>query len=135
VTALWGRFLRAKTRLEFRQLKEQNQVMSQAVDALEQLSRDPEARRAARKRLDDQRFHEMGIAMTRQQARDEGREEGIALGEAKGVASALRRLLTVKFGSLDDAVEARLRAASLPELERWTERILTADSVADVFAE
>jgi hypothetical protein len=64
-----------------------------------------------------------------------GREEDIGLGKTEGAASLLRGLLTVKFGSLGEEVDARLRAASLAELARWSERFLTADSLADVFGE
>jgi hypothetical protein len=59
--------------------------------------------------------------------------QGRAEGEAKGRAEALVRLLTLKFGTpLQDAVAQRIRGASMQELELWTERVLTEQSVDDV---
>ena len=47
----------------------------------------------------------------------------------------LVKLLTLKFGTLDDLTSARINAASPAELERWIERILTAPHLAAVFAD
>ncbi len=67
----------------------------------------------------------------------EGREEGRETGRQEGREEGARRLLTkqlqLKFGELDAAAEARLGAASLAELEAWSERVLTAESVDAVF--
>jgi hypothetical protein len=41
----------------------------------------------------------------------------------------------IALGRIRSEVDARLREASLPELERWSERVLTADALADVFGE
>jgi len=60
------------------------------------------------------------------------REEGRAEGEARGRVETLLKLLTLKFGSLDESTTKRLRGASLAELEQWTERVLSAQSLADV---
>lgn len=134
LAALWGRFLSAKTTLDFVELRAQNPIMSQAVDALEELSSDPEARRLATKRMIDAKFHEMGLAI----ARDEATKQGIAIGEAKGIAigeaSMLWRQLERKFGPLGDDVRTRVQEAPAHELERWGERILSATSLAEVFA-
>ncbi len=47
---------------------------------------------------------------------------------------ALTQLLTLKFGALDAATEARLAAAPAEALEAWAVRVLTAERLADVFA-
>jgi hypothetical protein len=69
--------------------------------------------------------------------RDEGRAEGRAEGEAKGrtvgEATLLSKQLTLKFGALDDSTVQRLQGASTTDLERWAERILTANAIDDVF--
>ncbi len=42
-------------------------------------------------------------------------------------------LLSKHFGTLDEAVQARLQAASLAELEAWHDRVLDVDTLAEVF--
>ena len=62
-------------------------------------------------------------------------QQGIAKGKAEGRAEVLLKLLTLKFGPLPDGVAQRLQAASVDELDRWTERVLSAKSLAEVFAD
>lgn len=109
--------------------------MSEAVDALEHLSEDPEAQRAARKRVEDAKFLQMRFALGREDGRNEGLAEGLAQGRVEGRAAILLQLLELRFGPLDADTEERLQSASLSDLERWTERILSAEFVAEVFAE
>ncbi len=85
MTALWGRFFNTKTRLDFVELRGPHPIMAQAVDALEELSSDPEVRRLAEKRRLDLVFHEIGL--------------------------------------------------SIHDVERWSERILDAGTLHDVFGE
>ncbi|MCI5148534.1 MAG: DUF4351 domain-containing protein, partial [Candidatus Electrothrix sp. MAN1_4] len=47
----------------------------------------------------------------------------------------LLRQLRKRFGELPGWVEERLRQASSGMLETWSERILTASSLEEVFAE
>jgi hypothetical protein len=47
----------------------------------------------------------------------------------------LRRQLERKFGAIDAEIDARIRAASLDELERWSDRILTARSLREVIGD
>lgn len=51
----------------------------------------------------------------------------------EGRVSTLRRLLVLKFKALDAASEARLQAATPKVLDRYLDRLLTADSLATVF--
>lgn len=53
-------------------------------------------------------------------------------GEARGRSVALLKLLQLRFGAVSDAVTTRVRSASLEELDLWTERVLSAESVEDV---
>lgn len=62
----------------------------------------------------------------------QGRAEGRAEGEAKGRADTLLKLMTLRFGTLAEAEVARIRNASIEELDRWTERVLSAEALADV---
>jgi predicted transposase YdaD len=59
----------------------------------------------------------------------EGRIEGIK----EGRIEALRRQLLYKFKTLDEGYEARLQAATMEALDRYLQRVLTADSLAAVF--
>ncbi len=139
LTALWGRFFNTKTRLDFVELRAQHPIMSQAVDALEELSSDPEVRRLAEKRRLDLAFHEMGLEMARNEERqkglEQGREIGLEQGISQGATSLLLRLLEHKFGPLPSDVRPRVQAASIHDVERWSERILDAGTLHDVFDE
>ena len=52
--------------------------------------------------------------------------EGRAEGEAKGRAALVLKQLALRFGSLPEAVQERVRAAGIPELDAIAERLLTA---------
>jgi predicted transposase/invertase (TIGR01784 family) len=65
--------------------------------------------------------------------RAEGRAEGEAKGVGKGAARTLVRLLTHKFGPVPDAVRIRVDTASLEQLDLWSERVLDAATLDDVF--
>jgi predicted transposase/invertase (TIGR01784 family) len=57
--------------------------------------------------------------------REEGRQEG--------EARILLRQLRLKFGPLEPEVEERVRSADTDRLLAWSERILTAENLEDVF--
>ena len=60
-------------------------------------------------------------------------QQGIEKGIERGEARALLRLVQAKFGPPGPAVEARVQAAESAQVERWLERILTANSPDDLF--
>jgi predicted transposase/invertase (TIGR01784 family) len=70
--------------------------------------------------------------------RAEGEARGRAEGEARGRAEGLRRmlmhLLSLKFGPPPGDTRARIDTAGEDELLLWSERVLTAESLVDVFA-
>jgi len=47
----------------------------------------------------------------------------------------LLRLLGSRFGDIPPGVVSRLRAAGSEQLRTWTERVLTANSLAQVFGD
>jgi len=47
----------------------------------------------------------------------------------------LLKQLRVRFGALPETEVARVQAASAEQLERWTERVLSAATLAEVLAE
>jgi len=71
----------------------------------------------------------------------EGKLEGELKGELKGKlegklegeVAVLYRLLARKFGPLGEATQARLDNANLKQLEQWTDKILDAATLEDVF--
>jgi len=64
---------------------------------------------------------------------EKGRLEGIEKGVAKGERAILVKLLTFKFGPLAETHRAQIEAASPAQLEAWTEKVLTASSVDELF--
>ncbi len=60
-------------------------------------------------------------------------QQGMEKGMEKGEAKALLRLVQVKFGLPEPAVAARIAAAESAQVERWLERILTANSPDELF--
>ena len=68
-----------------------------------------------------------------QEGQQKGVEKGIEKGREQERAAArdsaralLMDMLHEKFGALPPAIENRLSAADLPQLQRWTRRVLTA---------
>ena len=60
-------------------------------------------------------------------------EEAKAEGRQAGQAELVLRLIEHKFSPVPEAVKARILSADIDELVLWTDRILTARSLADVF--
>lgn len=56
-------------------------------------------------------------------------------GKAEGMAGLVTRQLTTKFRRVSAAARRRVAEASVGELERYAERLLTAETVDEVFAE
>ena len=54
-------------------------------------------------------------------------------GRQEGTADTLTHLLIQRFGPLDEAVQYRLNHATAEQLLRWTDRILSAPTLAAVF--
>jgi hypothetical protein len=67
--------------------------------------------------------------------RGAGLKQGRREGKKEGERTVVRKLLTLRFGELPAPAERRLKKAKLVELERWAERVLTADSLAAIFAD
>ena len=63
----------------------------------------------------------------------EWREMGKLEGKLEGEAAILQRLLTKRFGTLDDITLTRLHNATSDQLESWAERVLDATTLQAVF--
>jgi len=75
-------------------------------------------------------------AFVRERAlRDEITEKSVATAEGvlMGLSTLLRRQLRAKFGELPPAIEQKLSAAESSQLEHWGDRILSAQTLEQVF--
>ncbi|MCA8950306.1 MAG: Rpn family recombination-promoting nuclease/putative transposase [Planctomycetes bacterium] len=75
------------------------------------------------------------IMSTLERTYQQGKNEGKAEGKAEGRAEALLRLLHKRFGPVDPASETRVRRATIADLDRWTDRVLDAATLAGVLAD
>ena len=68
-----------------------------------------------------------------------GRQNGIQIGEQRGKkdgeSSVLLRQLRRRFPILPSWVEPKVQTAELNKLEEWTDRILDASTLQDIFGE
>ncbi len=69
----------------------------------------------------------------RREGRREGRQEGLQQGKLLGEARLLEQLLELKFGKLPRPLRDRLSAADSQTLSEWVGRVLTAQTVDQVF--
>jgi hypothetical protein len=74
-------------------------------------------------------------AEMRSEGLKEGLKEGLNEGLKEGERNLLLRLLRFRFGELPAAAVARIKAAETAELERWGERVLGAQTLAEVLEE
>jgi predicted transposase YdaD len=65
--------------------------------------------------------------------RAEGEAKGLAKGVDKGAAHVLVRLLTRRFGAVPDEARQRIDTAPLEQLEAWSDRVLDAATLDEVF--
>ena len=83
-----------------------------------------------------ERFLQQGLEQGLEQGREQGLEQGLAQGEhigvRKGEARVLLTLLRLKFGTVSEAVEARIDQADADTLLRWSGRVLSAGDIEDV---
>ncbi len=63
---------------------------------------------------------------------EQGREQGIEQGIRRGEAILLLRLIELRFGAADQDVMQRIHEADSETLLRWSDRILTAQSLSDL---
>jgi len=75
------------------------------------------------------RFIEKGF----EEGIEKGIEKGIIEGKAQGQASVLLKQLQIRFGGVDSQYRQRIEQADADTLLLWAERVLTADSIEDVF--
>ncbi len=69
----------------------------------------------------------------KQEGWQEGRQEGWQEGKQEGLATILIHLMRLKFGELDQQTLRRVHAADAEQLLVWSERILSANSIEEIF--
>ncbi|MEU8900791.1 Rpn family recombination-promoting nuclease/putative transposase [Nocardia sp. NPDC048505] len=79
--------------------------------------------------------HSEGHAEGRAEGRAEGQASGIAIGEANARAQDLTDLLTVKFGPLPAHILGIIHVGTTTEQKAWMQRLLTATTLDEVFAD
>jgi predicted transposase YdaD len=67
----------------------------------------------------------------REQGLAQGREQGLQQGLAQGQRALVLRPLHRRFGPLDEGTRSRLDRATVQDLERWAEQLLTAATLED----
>ncbi len=76
------------------------------------------------------------IEQGRQEGRQQGRQEGRQEGRQQGIREVLLRQLRQRFGhEVDARVEQRIAAAAAEKLETWSERVLSAVTLAELLAD
>ena len=78
---------------------------------------------------------EKGLQVGQRRGVQEGRRKGLQEGRQEGEAAVLLRLLTVKYGSLEPGLRDQIRKADAGQLLAWSERFVTATSLAEIFEE
>jgi predicted transposase YdaD len=69
----------------------------------------------------------------KQQGIQQGLQQGLQQGAEKTLRATLGRLLRTRFGEPDAATQSRIATASVDELDRWLERVVTAETLDGVF--
>jgi hypothetical protein len=64
---------------------------------------------------------------------EQWKREGKLEGKLEGETSLIERQLTRRFGPPNAETQARLKAATLEQIEQWAENILDATTLEDVF--
>jgi len=62
-----------------------------------------------------------------------GLQQGLQKGLEKGALQLLMHLLETKFGNLPQDLVLRLKQADEEQILQWSGRILTADTLGDIF--
>ena len=81
----------------------------------------------------EERGIEKGIEQGIEQGVSIGIEKGIEKGAQEKSRNTLTKLLTLRFGSLPEAAVQRLGEARVEQLDAWTEKVLFASTLEDVF--
>ena len=95
--------------------------------------------KAKAERRGERRGQRKGLKLGLVKGKREGLEEGLTIGRNEGLEIGQRqvvlRLLSKKFGQVPGAAQLRVQDARPAELDVWVERVLSAATIEQVFAE
>lgn len=80
-----------------------------------------------------ERFTSIGLERGLEKGRQEGLEKGREEGRRQEAVNMLTRFLTKRFGPLDEVTQERVNNASVEQIEAWSDRVLDAETLAQVF--
>ncbi len=109
--------------------------LQKAKQLLDILQLPEEERRAYERYQEDLHFQASMVQSTWGAGLLEGRKEGIQIGEQKGEAKILTRLLQRRFGAVPDWANEKIAKATSQSLEEWSLRFIDAQSLEEVFAD
>jgi uncharacterized protein DUF4351 len=79
---------------------------------------------------------EQGVRQGLEQGVRQGLEQGVRQGLEQGERNVLLRLLRRRFGAqVDGEIERRVAVAPAEQVEAWTERVLSASTLAELLAD
>ena len=107
--------------------------VKEAFEVLKSMSATSKEREDAEKRIQYVRDLNGMIGVGWDEGRAVGLEIGRAEGKAKGKAELLVRLLNKKFGPLPPDLSARISCASEDQVDAWSEEVLSARTLGDLF--
>jgi hypothetical protein len=76
---------------------------------------------------------EQGLEQGIERGLEQGLQRGLAEGISRGEARVLGRQLTLKFGQIPDEKQQRINSADAETLLLWSERVLTANTLDEIF--
>ncbi|MYN01638.1 DUF4351 domain-containing protein [Pseudoduganella sp. DS3] len=124
--------LQLRYRRAVRQLERTSQM--EWIDPYDQIRMNKAAEKAKKA---EEKAGQRGFKLGREEGRAiglaQGREEGREEGRQEGAAIVLERQLTHRFGPLPKTVKNKLAKASIEQLAAWSESILEAQSLRQVF--
>jgi flagellar biosynthesis/type III secretory pathway protein FliH len=82
-----------------------------------------------------QQLIEQGRQQGLEQGLEQGRQQGLEQGRQQAIQALLLRQLRLRFGdAVDSHVEQRVGTASAEQLETWSMRVISAVTLAELFA-
>ena len=125
----WCEFFRSKTDEELEEAAMNDPVVRQAKEQLEEISKDPAARRAAYDRETNLTLYHLELSAAHERGASEGREQG----REQVLREVLLRTLHARCGGVAPHIRDQVARASGDELEAWTFRIIEGATIEELF--
>lgn len=129
----WAEFFDRPTEETLKRLSDEDPIMADTVNKLASVSNDDATRRIAEARWKGELAQWQDLRDAEMRGHEEGKAEGIREGKAEGIRSAIRAVLDVRFGPLDDRTLAHIATVSDGSLEATLERAGRVHSITELF--